>query len=111
MLGTSPRNSALRTNGFQRKNPSRKIEDDNRLSRASLRNLCDALCEEIQIYKLLLKRAENLNGEEVAQSLEDLHSKCPAETAGRSCPERDPKLLDVPADRMYARAQYPKPPK
>jgi len=71
LLGTSPNFSE----GFKRKNKSRKIDEDNYLSRESLKNICDALCEEIQVYKKLLKRAENLNDTEVRASAIEISAK------------------------------------
>lgn len=74
VLDTSPSNSAF-AEGFRRKNKSRKIDADNYLSRESLKNICDALCEEIQVYKKLLKRAENLNDTEVRASTIEISAR------------------------------------
>lgn len=54
----------------------------------ALQNLCRALCPEIQIYKQLLKRAENLNDAQVQESLKDVQDSCPDETTfhTRECP-------------------------
>ena len=42
--------------------------------------LCRVLCEDIQAYKRLLFRAENLNEEMVYDSIRDLQKHCPTET-------------------------------
>jgi hypothetical protein len=43
-------------------------------------NLCSALCEEIQVYKRLLKTAVNLSPYQVEESLIELITSCPKET-------------------------------
>lgn len=53
---------------------------DKTVSEEGRRNLCRALCEEIQIYKKLLVRAVNLREADVAQSMEELRATCPEET-------------------------------
>ena len=52
------------------------------------RNLCRALCDEIQVYKLLLAHAINLQKEDLETSLEELRQECPEETSiePRICP-------------------------
>jgi hypothetical protein len=54
----------------------------------ALQNLCLALCPEIQIYKQLLTRAENLNDVQVQESLKEVQESCPEETSlhARECP-------------------------
>jgi hypothetical protein len=47
------------------------------LSPDSYLNLCRALCQEIQIYSFLLKRAINLTPQQLEQSMDELHAKCP----------------------------------
>jgi hypothetical protein len=47
------------------------------LSPDSYLNICRALCEEIQIYSFLLKRAINLTPQQLRQSMDELHAKCP----------------------------------
>jgi hypothetical protein len=66
------------------------------------RNLCRAMCPEIQIYKQILDHATNLNHSQVAASLHGLQQLCPEENnTVRTCPEM-PKfpLMQVPR-RQY----------
>jgi hypothetical protein len=49
--------------------------------------LCHALCEDIQVYKSLLRRAANLTPEQVATSLQELSMSCPTEAVAKSCPK------------------------
>jgi len=73
---------------FLQKNKSFKSKDDRYLSDVAQRNLCDGLCEEIQIYKLMLNRAENLSAEDVATTMTELRGYCPKEADRETCPER-----------------------
>lgn len=52
-------------------------------------NLCRALCDEIQIYKLLLLHAVNLTPSDLETSLAELRHQCPEETSlqPRVCPD------------------------
>lgn len=69
---------------FDRQNVSSKKE--NPLSPLALANLCEALCEEFQEYKRILRRAENLTPEQVADSIEEVQKSCPLEQMKiRSC--------------------------
>jgi hypothetical protein len=54
----------------------------------ALQNLCRALCHEIQIYKQLLTRADNLNDAQVQESLKEVQESCPDEKMlhTRECP-------------------------
>lgn len=77
---------------FIRRNVSRPTEAKNdvnkqqQISQKARRNLCNALCEEIQIYKKFLNRAENLGKEQVDTSLQEIQETCPQETKEiRSC--------------------------
>jgi len=51
------------------------------LSKEGTRNLCRAQCREIQVYKDLLYRAENLNATQREESIVELMKLCPEETA------------------------------
>jgi len=73
---------------FPRKNKSRKKEQDRHLSSTAHRNLCDALCEEIQVYKKLLRRAENLTPEDIDESMQELRGHCPIQADRETCPQR-----------------------
>jgi hypothetical protein len=49
------------------------------LSEAGVLNLCRALCREIQVYKMLLYRASNLDMDDFNQSMTELRQYCPEE--------------------------------
>jgi len=50
-------------------------------------NLCYAMCPEIQIYKQILQRSNNLNVSQVLQSISEVQMMCPEESSSvRSCP-------------------------
>ena len=53
---------------------------DSTLSSLGWRNLCHAMCHEMQIYKMMLKRASNLNDDDVKESIEELREICPEES-------------------------------
>jgi len=89
---------------FTRKNKSVKIEEDKILSEESLKNICNALCEEIQVYKTILNRAENLDQRDLSLSMGELFAKCPTEVSQSSCPKRDPRLA-MPTSKVYSYAQ------
>jgi hypothetical protein len=58
-----------------------------RLSDAGRKNLCRALCFEIQVYKTILKMAENLDDRQVRESIQEVIVSCPGETLEiRKCP-------------------------
>jgi len=64
---------------------SNKISRDSYLSKKSQALLCNALSEEIEVYKSLLRRAVNLSPEQVKTSLDELSTSCPHEVSQRSC--------------------------
>jgi len=68
------------------KNQSSKTKQDKYLSKMAQQNLCKGLCEEIQIYKMILRKAENLSPEDVATSIEELAQNCPVQAAAEDCP-------------------------
>ena len=67
--------------------PLLRVRNPHAFSEEGRRNLCRALCEEIQVYKQLLVRAIDLSEEDVTTSLEELQQQCPEETSikPRSC--------------------------
>lgn len=77
--------------------------DDLYLSEESITTLCQALCNEIQQYKVILRMSENLDEEQVQASLLELGARCPNEAHGEVCqdplPNIDEKLRE---DRGYA---------
>lgn len=75
------------TFAFPTKHASGKKPEDMVLSPESQRNLCHALCAEIQVYKHILARAQNLGKDDYATSMSELKLRCPAEAAARECNE------------------------
>lgn len=67
-------------------------EDDLYISDESLGILCIALCNEIQVYKKILLKAENLDDAQVQQSLDELMLKCPVEAMADECHEAMPDV-------------------
>jgi len=72
---------------FGRLNPSKSkaTDGDNYLSEESRVLLCEVLCEEIQLYKKLLKKAVNLSEGEIKTSYDELAESCPREAKISSC--------------------------
>jgi hypothetical protein len=83
LLGGSPRTAAFPV----RNKGQNKESGDDYMSEMSRVLLCNALCEEIQLYKSLLERAVNLMPMQVATSLQELSLSCPNEAAAASCPD------------------------
>lgn len=67
-------------------------QDDLYISDESIEILCQALCNEIQVYKMILGLAQNLSEDQVYQSLDALALKCPVEAASDTCPEEMPDI-------------------
>jgi hypothetical protein len=67
-------------------------QDDLFISDESLGILCQALCNEIQVYKQILLLAKNLNQGQVQASLDALEVKCPTEAITAECPEAMPDI-------------------
>jgi hypothetical protein len=61
---------------------SKRRREVAKISDRARRNLCIALRQEIQVYKDLLERAENLSEKQVAESLRELQDSCPDGTSG-----------------------------
>ncbi|EJK53728.1 hypothetical protein THAOC_26772, partial [Thalassiosira oceanica] len=62
-------------------------DPDRELSAIGRANLCRTLCDEIQIYKELLHLANNLDEQDVSESLDELVTTCPDEPREvRRCP-------------------------
>ena len=79
-------NSNATISMFGKRNESVKQKQDTALSELARRNLCAGLCREIQIYKRILQRAENLSPADVADSLRELEESCPRQAVARDCP-------------------------
>ena len=66
------------------------------LSQEGMRNLCRALCREIQVYKDFLFRAKNLNATQRQESIAELLHVCPEEKADiQSCHMYETFQVDV----------------
>jgi len=52
--------------------------------------LCETLCNEIQVYKTILKRAQNIKKEHFIQSMQELMTSCPKEAMGETCTDAKP---------------------
>ncbi|KAL9182349.1 hypothetical protein ACHAXT_013001 [Thalassiosira profunda] len=105
-LETMFRGKESRTNheGFARNNVNTwSDEDDLYLSAESIGILCRTLCNEIQQYKTILRRAANIDKEQYRRSVEELAAKCPAEAYADSCPEPSPNIsVKLQRNRGYA---------
>jgi hypothetical protein len=62
------------------------------LSDASKTILCEVLCNEIQIYKDIIRRAINFNHVDVMASFEELRQTCPKEAVEETCSEERPNF-------------------
>jgi hypothetical protein len=80
-----------------KENVSEKRSEVATISDRARRNLCVALRQEIQVYKDLLERAENLSEKQVAESLRELQESCPDGTSGEKKRERSPVTDDLSA--------------
>jgi len=72
---------------FGKRNQSSKTKKDRYLSETARQNLCKGLCEEIQIYKMILRKAENLSPDDVVTSIKELAQNCPVQAAAEQCPQ------------------------
>ena len=67
-------------------------EEELYLSDESTAILCKALCNEIQQYKHILKRAINISNEQLQVSLDELKRKCPDEVVKDTCRQELPGI-------------------
>lgn len=70
---------------FTHKNKTPKLMEDLTIDDESRQNICQALCNEIQVYKKILQNAENLSKSAYAQSMHELAEYCPLETSTTKC--------------------------
>ena len=56
--------------------------------------LCKTLCNEIQVYKMILKRAQNIKKEQYIQSMQELITSCPKEAMEESCADVKPDISE-----------------
>ena len=56
--------------------------------------LCETLCNEIQVYKQILKRAQNINKQQYIESMKELMASCPKEAAEETCTDAKPDIRE-----------------
>ena len=85
----SPDSPKYQIQGFPKQNKSfyKTAKQDRTVSPKAQELLCRGLCEEIQVYKDILRRAMNLTPEQVQESLEELKVSCPEQTVVETCPK------------------------
>ena len=66
-------------------NKSKKSVSDKFLSPKAMENICRELCADIQVYKELLRKAVNLDKEDVKTSLDELEKSCPEQVQTSHC--------------------------
>jgi hypothetical protein len=64
------------------------------LSDESRRLICKKLCNEVQVYKKILRQSINLSPEQVQESIEELAESCPVEVGTETCPSPLPDITD-----------------
>ena len=64
------------------------------LSDESISILCQALCNEIQVYKKILHRALNMSQDQLRVSLMELEGKCPDEAIAEECSDAMPDISE-----------------
>jgi hypothetical protein len=64
------------------------------LSDESTPALCQALCNEIQVYKKILRQALNLSQDQLRVSLTELEAKCPNEAIAEECTHAMPDIRE-----------------
>jgi len=73
-------------------NAREKKPEEVYLSDAAKVVLCETLCNEIQVYKTILKRALNIKNEQYVQSMQELVTSCPKEAMEESCADDMPDI-------------------
>ena len=69
------------------------------LSESSKVVLCRVLCNEIQVYKDIIRRAINFNDDDVEQTMDELRQTCPWEAGESTCVEARPDIRQKIEDR------------
>lgn len=64
------------------------------LSNESRALICEKLCNEIQIYKKILRNSVNLSEEDVQNSIYEMVQRCPREARAETCAEPLPDITD-----------------
>jgi hypothetical protein len=77
------------------RNKDKRTVNNDGLSGEAYANACQVLCQEIQVYKRFLYRAENLDDQMVSESIRELQAVCPAERfeARSDCGEENLQLI------------------
>lgn len=69
-------------------------QEDLYLSSESISILCQALCNEIQVYKKILNQALNMSQDQVRVSLRELEAKCPDQAIAEECSDAMPDISE-----------------
>jgi hypothetical protein len=88
MLGGKPRENVR----FPHRNSGPKEPRDPDLGESERMLLCHELCVEIQYYKLVLRRALNINKTEYDSSMKELGASCPNEAKLQQCDFDTPNI-------------------
>ena len=73
-------------------NQYEKKPEDVYLSEEAKVVLCKTLCNEIQVYKAILKRAQNIRKEQYIESIQELMKSCPKEAIEENCADDMPDI-------------------
>ena len=87
-----------------------KIPNEKYLSDEAKTALCELLCNEIQVYKELIRGAINLNDDDVDESMEELRRTCPREAMDDTCLHERPGFCERIEDKNGYLAAIPPPP-
>jgi hypothetical protein len=90
--GISGRNDIMNEETMPTVNANAVSQEDLYISDESLDILCQALCNEIQVYKKILSLAQNLRQDQIMDSYDALALKCPVEANLDTCPEAMPDI-------------------
>eukprot|EP00804_Cyclotella_cryptica_P028033 CCRYP_003894-RA/>CCRYP_003894-RA protein AED:0.00 eAED:0.00 QI:171/-1/1/1/-1/1/1/2577/1135 len=94
ILGLPEKGAVMQRNNVN----TAKADSDKYLSEESRMVICKLLCNDIQVYKEILRRSVNLDVEQVAISIDELKHSCPIEAVATTCdtpkPDIRQKLLD-----------------
>lgn len=69
-------------------------QEDLYLSSESISILCQALCNEIQVYKRILSQALNISQDQIRESLRELEKKCPNQANAQECSDMMPDISE-----------------
>ena len=69
-------------------------QQDLYLSSESISILCQALCNEIQVYKKILNQALNMSEDQLRVSLRELEAKCPDQAIAEECSDAMPDISE-----------------